>query len=218
MLVFDVDMIIKTGGILAITLIVFAECGLLVGIVLPGDSLLLAAGVFAGRGHLPLDWLIVMVVLASIVGYEVGYSFGKKIGPKLFSRKDGFLFREEYIGRTEVFFKRYGAATLIAGRFVAHIRTLIPLIAGASRMDRKKFFSFNIAGALLWGGGLILLGYFLGVRVPNIDYYIIPVVVATLVILYGFTLWHLLCTPRKRQQLKAGIKQDWDYFFGSRKK
>lgn len=215
---FDVDAIIKAGGLLAITLIVFAESGLLVGIILPGDSLLLAAGVFAGRGHLPLDWLILLIILASIVGYEVGYSFGKKIGPKMFSRKDGFLFKEEYLGRTEKFFNRYGAITLVVGRFVAHVRTLIPLIAGAGSMDRRKFFSFNVIGALLWGGGLTLLGYFLGARVPNIDYYIIPAVIFTLVVLYGFTLWHLLKTPQKRRDLKAGLKQDWNYFFGSKNK
>ncbi len=214
---FDAQHIVETGGLLVVTLMIFAESGLLIGIVLPGDSLLIAAGLLAGRGRLPIEWLVPLVVFAAIVGYEVGYEFGKKIGPSLFKRKDGFLFREEYIGRTEKFFDKYGPITVVLARFIAHVRTLVSLIAGASKMDRRRYFIYNVIGAVLWGAGLTLLGYWLGANVPNIDKYIIPAVLATLLILYGFTLRQLTKTPQRRRNLKKGIREDWNYFFGRKK-
>jgi membrane-associated protein len=210
---FDAQHIVQTGGLLVITLMIFAESGLLIGVLLPGDSLLLAAGLFAGRGKLPIFWLVFLVVLAAIVGYEVGYSIGKRIGPSLFKRKDGFLFREEYISRTEKFFAKYGPVTIVLGRFIAHVRTLISLIAGAGKMDRRKYFTYNVVGAVLWGAGVTLTGYWLGANVPNIDRYIIPIVVVGLLALYGFTAWQLARTPERRQNLKKGLKEDWNYFF-----
>ncbi|MBI2588853.1 DedA family protein [Candidatus Saccharibacteria bacterium] len=214
---FSPEHIIQTGGLLIIALIVFAESGLLIGILLPGDSLLLAAGVFAGHGKLPIVWLIASIIIAAIIGYELGYSIGKKIGPRLFKRHDGFLFREEYLGRTEQFFQKYGPITVIAARFIAHVRTLVSLIAGASSMDRRRYFIYNIVGAVLWGGGLPLLGYYLGSRVPNIDKFIILAVVITLVVLYSLTLWQLMKNPSRRHNLKTGLKADWNYFFGRKK-
>lgn len=209
----NADEIVRTGGLLAVALMIFAESGLLVGIILPGDSLLLAAGVFAGRGKLPIDWLLFLVIVAAVIGYEVGYSIGRRIGPRLFKRKDGFLFREEYIGRTEEFFKKYGPATLVLARFIANVRTLVSAIAGASRMDRRNYFIFNVVGAILWGGGVTLLGYWLGANVPNIDKFIIPLVIIALLLLYAVTLWHLARTPEKRRALKKGLKEDFNYFF-----
>lgn len=214
---FNAEHIVQVGGLLAVTLIVFAESGLLIGLVLPGDSLLLAAGVFAGRGKLPIVWLVVLVIIAAIIGYEVGYEFGKKIGPRLFKRKDGFLFREEYMGRTEKFFNKYGPLTVVLARFVAHVRTLLSIIAGASSMDRRRYFIYNVTGSVLWGGGLTLLGYWLGSRVPNIDKYIIISVVASLGALYAFTLWQLLKSPARRRNLRSGLKEDYQYFFGPKK-
>ncbi len=214
---FNAEHIVQVGGLLAVTLIVFAESGLLIGLILPGDSLLLAAGVFAGRGKLPIVWLVALVIIAAIIGYEVGYEFGKKIGPRLFKRNDGFLFREEYMGRTEKFFKKYGPATVVLARFVAHVRTLLSIIAGASSMDRRQYFIYNVTGSVLWGGGLTLLGYWLGSRVPNVDKYIIISVVVTLGALYAFTLWQLLKNPARRRNLRTGLKEDYRYFFGSKK-
>lgn len=214
---FSPDHIIQAGGLLIIALIVFAESGLLIGLLLPGDSLLLAAGVFAGHGKLPIVWLICSIILAAIIGYEVGYSIGKKIGPRLFKRKDGFLFKEEYIGRTEQFFNKYGLLTVIGARYVAHVRTLVPVIAGAANMERREYFIYNVIGAVLWGSSLTLLGYFLGSRVPNFDKYIIASVIIVLVLLYSFTAWQLLKSPARRKNLKTGLRADWNYFFGSKK-
>lgn len=214
---FSPEHIVQAGGLLIITLIVFAESGLLIGLLLPGDSLLLAAGVFAGHGKLPIVWLICSIIVAAIIGYEVGYGIGKRIGPRLFKRKDGFLFKEEYIGRTEQFFNKYGLLTIICARFIAHIRTLVPMIAGAANMERREYFIYNVIGAVLWGSSLTLLGYFLGSRVPNIDKYIIASVVITLILLYSITAWHLLKNPQRRKNLRTGLRADWDYFFGSKK-
>jgi membrane-associated protein len=205
--VFDVDTIVQTGGLLAICLIIFAESGILLGFFLPGDSLLFAAGLFAAKGHLPLEWLLVLVVLSAIIGYEVGYILGRRAGPKLFNRNNGFLFRQEYIGRSERFFEKYGGITVVAARFVAHVRTFVSVIAGASRMDRRKYFAYNVIGAVLWGGGLILIGYWLGVNVPDVDRYIIPVVLIGLAIFYTVGLWHLLKTPERRHKLKKASKK-----------
>lgn len=214
---FSPEHIVQTGGLLIIALMIFAESGLLIGILLPGDSLLLAAGVFAGQGKLQIVWLIALSIIAAIIGYEVGYSIGKKIGPRLFKRKDGFLFREEYIGRTEKFFQKYGPSTVIAARFIAHVRTLVSLIAGASNMDRRRYFAYNVIGAIIWIVSLTLLGYYLGSRVPNFDHYIIPVLLVVLFIFYSFTIWELTKNPWRRRNLKTGLKADWDYFFGSKK-
>ena len=213
MSVFDVNHIIEAGGLLIVTLIIFAESGILLGIILPGDSLLIAAGLFAGRGRLPIEWLLPLVIIAAIVGYEVGYIFGRRIGPGLFKRKDGFLFKEEYLGRTEKFFEKYGPVTVVGARFIAHVRTLVSLTAGASNMNRRKFTIYNVIGAFLWAGGLTFLGYWLGSRVPNIDKFIIPLVILTLLILYVFTIWQLTKTPARRRALKKGLREDWDYFF-----
>ena len=157
-MVLNVDNIVQTGGLLVIGLMIFAESGLLIGIILPGDSLLLAAGVFAGKGRLPIGWLLPIVIIAAIIGYEVGYGIGKRIGPRLFKRSDGFLFRKEYIAKTETFFHKYGAATIILARFVANVRTLVSAIAGASLMNRRNYFIYNVIGAVVWGGGVTLLG------------------------------------------------------------
>jgi membrane-associated protein len=213
---FNSEHIVQTGGLLAISLMIFAESGLLVGIVLPGDSLLLAAGVFAGKGKLPILWLIVLVIISAIIGYEVGYSIGRRIGPRLFKRNDGFLFRKEYIDRTRIFFEKYGLATLVAARFIANVRTLVSAIAGASRMNRFHYFIYNVIGAVLWGGGVTLLGYWLGSNVPNIDKYIIPAVIVALLVLYAVTVWQLTKSPERRHNLKKGLKEDWNYFFRSK--
>ena len=209
--------LIQTSSeVIALVLIagmIFAESGILLGIILPGDSLLLAAGVFAGKGKLPIAPLIFLVIIAAIIGYEVGYMIGQRIGPRLFKRDDGFLFRKEYIDRTRLFLEKYGLATIVLGRFVANVRTVISAIAGASQMNRAQYFLYNIIGAVLWGGGVTLLGYWLGANVPNIDHYIIPTVIIGLVLLYILALWKLGQTPEKRQKLKKGLKEDFNYFF-----
>jgi membrane-associated protein len=213
---FDVHSIVQTGGLLAVGLTIFAESGLLLGVFLPGDTLLLTAGLFAGQGKLPLDWLIVTVIVAAVLGYQVGYYIGERAGPRLFKRKDGLLFREEYIARTQKFLKKYGAATLIIARFIAHVRTLVSAVAGAGKMDKRVYLAYNIIGAILWTVTLTLMGYWLGSRIPNIDRYFFPTVIVGLIIIYLFAVWELGKNPQRRQSLRQGLKEDWDYFFKRR--
>lgn len=214
---FDPEHIVQAGGLIIIALIIFVEGSLLIGIILPGNSLLLAAGLFAAQDKLPITWLIVSIIVATIIGYGAGYNIGKKLGPQLFKRKDGFLFREEYITKTKQFFNKYGQLTVVGARFFTHVRTLVPTVAGASRMDSREYFVYSVIGAILWGSSLPLLGYFLGSRVPNFDKYLVMWIVGVIIILYSFTAWQLLNNPERRKNLKTGLKEDWDYFFGSKK-
>jgi membrane-associated protein len=214
---FDAHTIVQTGGILAVAAIIFAESGLLIGFFLPGDTLLLTAGLFAGQGKLPLWWLVISVVLASIIGYQVGYALGERIGPKLFKRKSGILLREDYIERTNKFFAKYGGVTVVAARFIAHVRTFVSVIAGAGQMNKRAYFVYNVIGAVLWGSGLTLIGYWLGSNISNVDQYFFPVVIGGLAVIYLVTFWGLAKNPRRRAAFKKGLKEDFDYFFRNSK-
>ncbi len=214
---FNTDTIIQAGGLLAIGLTIFAETGLLLGIFLPGDTLLLTAGLFAGQHKLSIVWLNVVVIIAAIIGYQAGYLIGERAGPRLFKRQDGLLFKEEYIGRTQRFLKRYGAATLIIARLIANVRTLIPVIAGAGKMDRRRYFIYNAIGASVWSLLLTMLTYWLGSSVPHVDRYFFPVLVVGLVLLYAAAVWGIVKSPARRAGLKKGLKEDWDYFFKKRR-
>jgi membrane-associated protein len=185
----------------------------LVGLFLPGDTLLLTAGLFAGQGKLPLLPLLLMVIIAGTAGYETGYLLGQRAGPKVFKRKNGLLLREDYIGQTEEFFKKHGAIAIVVARFIAHVRTLVPVIAGAGSMDRRRFFITNLAGAVLWGSGVTMLGYGLGSQIPNVDKYFFPALVLGLVLIYTVTLWSLAKSPERRKTIRKGLKEDFDYYF-----
>jgi len=176
--------IIKTGSYLGIALIVFAESGLLVGTFFPGDSLLFAAGLLSAAGFLALEPLMLIVVIAAIVGDSAGYWFGAKVGPNLFNRPDSRFFKQEYLQRTELFYAKYGGRAIILARFVPIVRTLAPILAGMGSMTYKRFLSYNVIGGLLWGVGMISLGYFLGSLIPNSERYILPL--SLLIIVLSF--------------------------------
>lgn len=209
----NVNDVIQAGGLLAVGFIIFAESGLLIGFFLPGDTLLLAAGLFASQGKLPLDWLLATVIFSAIIGYQVGYKIGEKAGPKVFRRKGGILFREDYVNRTNRFLAKYGALTIVLARFIAHIRTFVSVIAGAGRMNKSEYLIYNILGATLWGGGITLLGYLLGNTIPNIDKYFLPGIIIGLVVIYLVTFWGLAKSPHRRAALRKGLQEDFDYFF-----
>lgn len=166
--------IIKTGSYLGIAVIIFAESGLLFGIFFPGDSLLFAAGLVSGAGLLSLVPLLVSVVLAAIFGDSVGYWFGANVGTNFFKRKDSRLFKQEYLHRTEKFYQKYGGRAVILARFVPVVRTIAPILAGIGSMRYSVFLSYNALGGLFWGSGMVLLGFFLGVVLPNSEHYILP--------------------------------------------
>ena len=211
---FDVNHIVQAGGLLAVALIIFAESGILLGFFLPGDTLLLAAGLFAAQGKLNIAWLTIIVSVAAIAGYQVGYKFGERAGPRLFKRSNGILFREDYIRRTAGFFQKYGAVTIIGARFIAHVRTFVSVVAGVSHMDKRKYFIYNVIGAVLWGGGVTLLGYWIGNTIPNVDKYMLPIIIGALVIFYTLAFWGVLKSPNRRHNLRKGLKEDLKYMFG----
>jgi membrane protein DedA with SNARE-associated domain len=144
--------------------IIFAECGLLIGFFLPGDSLLFSLGLFIAGGHLhqPLWLACVVLAVAAFAGNVVGYEFGRRAGPPIVNRPGSRLFKPQYVQRTAEFFDRYGARAIILARFVPIVRTFITVVAGVARMDRRRFLTYTGIGAVLWASGVTLLGYFLG--------------------------------------------------------
>jgi membrane-associated protein len=160
----DPATIIGDYGLVIVLVILFAECGLLVGFFFPGDSLLFTLGLFIARGDVnqPLWLACVLTSIAAIAGNQVGYHIGKAAGPRIFNRPDSRLFRREYVDKTNAFFERYGARAIVLARFVPIVRTFITVVAGASKMDPKKFFLWTGIGAVLWATGITLLGHALG--------------------------------------------------------
>nr|AGC71319.1 DedA protein [uncultured bacterium A1Q1_fos_515] len=157
---------VKKGGLVVLTLIVFAESGLLVGFFLPGDSLLFFAGFLSssagGEVLPPLPLVAGVCAAAAIVGDSVGYAIGKKFGPALFDRQQSRFFNPANVRKAEVFFEKHGAKTIVLARFVPIVRTFVPTVAGVSSMHYRTFLTYNVVGGLLWGAGVTTLGYFLG--------------------------------------------------------
>lgn len=168
-------------GYVALFATVFAESGLFFGFFLPGDSLLFTAGLFAAKGDLNIGLVCLGCFIAAVLGDQVGYWFGAKVGKGLYQRKESFLFRKEHIEKTKEFYQKYGKATLIIARFTPIVRTFAPIVAGVAEMEYKSFLTYNIIGGLLWGVGLPLLGYWLGNVIPDIDKYLLPVLVVIVI-------------------------------------
>jgi len=211
---FSVDHILQAGGILAVALVIFAECGLLVGFFLPGDTLLIAAGIFASQHrYVNIYFLLPAVILAAIIGYQVGYQIGFRGGPRVFKRKDGLLFRADYIPRTEKFVTHHGGKTMILARFIAIVRTLVPLLAGIGKMRKSTFMFYNIIGAIVWVSGVTLGSYWVGQRVDNVDRYILPVVFIGIGLTAAAEIWVVLRSKESRRQLREGLREEYRYFF-----
>jgi membrane-associated protein len=159
------DQLVQSFGLLGIMTVVFAESGLLIGFFLPGDSLLFTTGLLVADGtylHYPL-WVVCLAVgFAAVLGDQVGYLFGRKVGPALFRRPDSKVFKQENVEKAHAFFERHGPKSILLARFVPIVRTFTPIIAGVSRMDYRTFAVFNLIGGTLWGAGVTVLGYFLG--------------------------------------------------------
>lgn len=202
----DIPSFIQYAGYVGIGALVFAESGLLIGIFLPGDSLLFTAGLLASRGHLNIVFLIVITVLAAVLGDSIGYWFGKKFGRAIFTRKESLFLTPEHITRAERFFERYGASTLVVARFIPVLRTVVPVLAGIGTMRYRIFLSYNIIGGMLWGVGMPLLGYILGGIVPHIDRYLLPIIVLIVVLSISPGLWQFLRNTGHRQELIGRIR------------
>ena len=188
--------IIKTGGYLGLALLVFAESGLLIGIFLPGDSLLFVAGLLAAGGFLAFGPLALIVVVAAILGDSVGYWFGANIGDNLFKRKDSRFFKQAYVTRTQDFFATYGGRAIILARFVPIVRTIAPVLAGVGSMRYRRFLSYNALGGFLWGAGVVSLGFFLGSVIPESDKYVLPISLVIIVLSFLPILMNLFRSRR----------------------
>ncbi|HUJ32014.1 MAG TPA: VTT domain-containing protein [Candidatus Acidoferrum sp.] len=195
---YDVKGLIEWGGTLLVCVIVFVETGMFVGFLLPGDSLLVTAGVFAGAGQLKLAELLTLVTLCSIIGDQVGYYIGWNAGANLYRREDSRFFKKRHLERAHEFYERYGGKTIILARFVPIIRTFCPPVAGAARMKYSHYLAYDIAGGFLWVWSMILLGYTLGRSVPNIEkriHYVIAAVIVLSLIPAAYHAWK--ARPRK---------------------
>jgi len=166
---YDVEGLVRWGGTALVCTIVFVETGFFVGFFLPGDSLLVTAGVFAGAGHLPIGMLLLAASLCAIIGDQLGYWIGRAAGQALYRREDSLLFRRSHLQRAHDFYEKYGGKTVILARFVPIIRTFCPPVAGAAGMPYARYLAYDIFGGLFWVGSMILGGYLLGRSVPNIN-------------------------------------------------
>lgn len=166
---YNIPELIRIGGLYGMIFIIFAETGLMVGFFLPGDSLLVTAGLFAARGDLNIATLIFSLILAAIVGDTTGYWIGRRAGKALYSRPNSFFFRREHLLRTHEFYERHGGKTIILARFIPIARTFAPVVAGAAEMSYRSFVTFNVVGGILWITSMTLTGYYLGRIIPDIE-------------------------------------------------
>jgi membrane-associated protein len=186
------ETIVNVGGIYLLAFVIFAETGLLVGFFLPGDSLLFTAGLLATpmvEGHpaifdINVGVMILVLTLSAIIGNLVGYAFGYYSGPKLFSREDSLIFKKKYLISTEKFYAKHGAMALVGGRFIPIIRTFVPILAGAIKLDFKRFVVLNVLGAVAWVPSMVIAGYLLGkiewVR-HNLEFIVIGLILVTII-------------------------------------
>lgn len=202
----DPMFLIKTFGYIGFFVIVFAESGLLIGFLFPGDSLLFTAGFLASQGVVGLDMIIVIGLVAAILGDSAGYSFGYRFGPKIFKKDDSLLLNKKNIDYAQSFYEKYGGKTLIIARFMPIVRTLAPILAGVGKMKYRSFLIYNVVGGFLWVVGLSLIGFGLGNAIPNIDRYIIPVAIGIILLSISPGLIHFLRDKELRRKI-------WDIIF-----
>lgn len=203
---FNVTHLIAASGLSLIALIIYAEVGLMIGFFLPGDTLLLSVGILAAQGKLPIIWSIVVIALAAILGDNTSYLTGHKLGPRLFRRPDGIIFRQEYVVKAEQFYDKYGNKTALLAHWVPIVRTFVPLLAGVGKMRYRSFVVFDAIGDIAWASVITLLGYFVGNRIPNVDHYVLLVLAVVIIVSFGPTLYHVVQALRRRRQQPAARK------------
>jgi membrane-associated protein len=189
---YNVRGLIEWGGTALICVIVFVETGLFVGFFLPGDSLLVTAGVFAGAGRLKVVELLIFVTLCAIAGDQLGYWIGRRAGKSLYERKDSRFFKARHLQRAHEFYEENGGKTIILARFVPIIRTFCPPVAGAAGMSYPRYLAFDVVGGFLWVWGMTLLGYTLGKTIPNVDkkiHYVIAAIIVASFIPAAYHAW-----------------------------
>ncbi len=178
----DLPVLIHWGGFLGLTIIIFAETGLLVGVFLPGDSLLVTAGLLGAQGYFNVYQLAPLLTLAAVAGNSSGYLIGRSTGPRIFRREDSLLFNKKHAIRAHEFYERYGRFTIILAQFMPIIRTFAPVVAGVAQMPYRAFLTFSVIGAVAWIWSMIFTGYFLGRYIPGIDKHIEFVVIVVVLV------------------------------------
>lgn len=203
------DSVLKYGPLVSYFVlfsIIFAESGLLIGFFLPGDSLLFTAGFLSSQGFMNIFVLVPLCFIAAVTGDSVGYTFGHKVGKKLFQKEDSLLFHKNNLLRAKAFYEKHGGKTIIIARFIPVVRTFAPIIAGVGDMEYKTFLFYNVIGALLWAVGLTLAGYFLGSLIPDVDHYLLPIVGLIVLISIIPTAFHILKEPETRRKIHHHVK------------
>ncbi len=215
---FDPIATIQWGGVIGVALIIFAESGLLIGFLFPGDTLLFTAGFLAQGQYLPVNINILVFILfaAAVAGDSVGYAFGRRVGRKLFDRPNAKIFKKEYVQKAEAFYEKYGGKTIIIARFTPVVRTLAPILAGTAKMEYKTFLAYNLTGAVIWAAGVTYAGYFLGTWLTSlgigIDSILLPAVVVILVISTIPPIVHLARDKKQRDALWTATKLQFSKF------
>src|SRR6202451_1944277 len=203
MQLYDVRGLIEWGGTLLVCVIVFVETGMFVGFFLPGDSLLVTAGVFAGAGHMNLASLLSLVTLCSIAGDQLGYLIGWKAGESLYRREDSRFFKKRHLERAHEFYENYGGKTIIMARFVPIIRTFCPPVAGAAKMSYPRYLVYDVIGGFLWVWSMVFVGFTLGRTVPNVDKRIHLIIAAVLLLSVTPAAYHAWKVRRAKATIPA---------------
>lgn len=206
--VYDIPSLISFGGYFILFAIIFAETGLMVGFFLPGDSLIVIAGLFAAKGDLNVAYLIALLSIAAITGDSLGYWIGKKAGHALFHKRESKFFRRKHLIATQHFYERHGGKTIFIARFVPIIRTFAPVVAGIAEMDYRKFLSYNVFGGIFWVTSMALIGYFLGSVIPNIEENIHYVAVIIIILSIIPIIYEYLKHRHKKYKIKHPKKEN----------
>jgi membrane-associated protein len=195
----DVQQIVRAGGYVGLTAIIFSETGLLVGFFLPGDSLLVAAGLLSTQPKFGLNmWLLgVLLTVAAILGNSLGYAVGRFTGPRLFTRDDSLLFKKKHLYRAQALYEHHGGQILVLARFMPIVRTFVPVVAGMAKMNYRAYTAYNVLGAVGWIWSMLFIGYFLGRYIPGIENHITKVI---LVVIFISLLPGLISWQRERSR------------------
>ncbi|MBC7746486.1 VTT domain-containing protein [Pedobacter sp.] len=210
---FEIQSLITTVGVIGVAAIVFAESGLLVGFFLPGDSLLFTAGFLAQQGILDINIHVLVAILfvAAAAGDSVGYTFGNKVGRRIFNRKDSLVFKKENIVRAEAFYEKHGSITIVIARFIPIIRTFAPVVAGVGKMKYPTFLAYNLIGALLWAAGITYFGYFAGAWFTSIglsiDQVLLPIIALIILLSILPPAIHILKDKKRRKLIISTTAQ-----------
>lgn len=212
---YGLEALIATVGVIGVAAIIFAESGLLIGFFLPGDSLLFTAGFLVHQDIIKFNIHLLVLILfaAAVLGDNVGYTFGRRAGRRLFNRKESIVFHQENLRHAEAFYEKHGAKTIIIARFVPVVRTFAPIVAGISKMHYRTFVTFNIVGALLWAVGLTYLGYFAGGIITRLGINIEYVIFGIIAISIAPPLVHVLKQKKNRQAIVSILRSQWNAIF-----